>query len=344
MRERINSVLFSCKKLYNKFMSNHNNDKETMSLNKESFDGDQDFRSFINAADSTNDYQKKIELYTNALLSTNETVLVEEALYKRGTARLEHATAFHDFEEAIRDLLAGAGPEYGKVDNTIFRKVGILVQGCVGDLDLFSPQAKNCTKWYQLGIDFGDLESYYYLGYYHYDKYQGDRDKGIALFKEGIAKGDPSGKCLLQLGEAYEIGKGVEKDIGEAERLYIQALNEGHVRAYYSLGLLESRLKNDKKAHNLYTEGAKRGDGMCMVGLAEELYHTKLEEAQKLYIKAGETGQVDCLQFAAMTYKDLGNFEMCKKYYLDSYRNGQTVFMIIPSDRELVFPHIKFKD
>ena len=312
---------------------------------KDTIDKCQNANIIIMYADALTDYDKKIEYYTKAVLNTHEDALLSEAFFKRGSLKLEYATKFIDFKDAMADLICGGGSQnYGKIDNTIFRKVGILVQGGVGSLDLFGTHTKNCAKWYQLGIDYGDAESYYYLGYYHYDMYQGDKAKGVELFKEGIKRGDKSGKCLLKLGEAYELGLGTEKNIGEAEKLYYQTLNEGHARAYYSLGLMASRANNKTKAHNLYQEGAKRGDGMCMVGLAEEIYHTNLEEAQKLYIKAAETGQVDCLVYGAMTYKDIGNLEMCKKYYLDCYRNGQTVFMVIESDRELVFPGVKFEE
>ena len=325
-------------------MNYRKNGKDELNLNSEIIVDNNDARTLIDSADSTNDYQKKIKLYTDAVLSTNESRFVEEAFYKRGTAKLKHASTFKEFQDAMTDLLAGAGPHYGKIDNTIFRKVGILVQGRVGDLDLYGSKADNCTKWYQLGIDNGDLESYYYLGFYHYDSYKGNKDKGVSLFKQGIEKGDKSGKCMLKLGEAYEIGHGVEKSISKAEKLYFQALNAGNMRAYYYLGLMASRLDQHKKSHNYYLEGARRGDGMCMVGLAEELFHSDLDSAQKYYIKAGETGQEDCLTYAAMTYKDLGNLEMCKKFYLDSYRHGQTIFMVIDSDRELVFPGVKFID
>ena len=302
-----------------------------------------DAKTIIHFADLLTDYEQKIKYYTKALLHASEDVLASEVLYKRGTTKLEHATTFAEFESAMQDLLAGGGsPEYGKIDNTIFRKVGVLVQGAVGSLDIYGSQANNCTKWYQLGIDHGDVESYYYLGFYHYDKYEGDKAKGVALFKEGIKKGDKTGKCLLKLGEAYELGLGVSKNLTEAENLYNQALSEGHARAYYYLGLMAARANNNQHAHNLYQEGANCGDGMCMVALAEELFHTNLEEAHKLYIKAGETGQEDCLVFAAMTYYDIGNLEMCKKYYLDCYRHGQTTFMVVDQDRELVFPGVKF--
>ena len=128
-------------------MKNRNNDKEIVSHNREIFDGEQDARSFISAADSASDLQEKIDLYTNALLSTSDIALEEEALFKRGSVKLEHASTFKDFDDAMKDLLAGAGPEYGRVDNTIFRKVGILVQGGVGETDLFTSSTEYCTKW-----------------------------------------------------------------------------------------------------------------------------------------------------------------------------------------------------
>ena len=87
------------------------------------------------------------------------------------------------------------------------------------------------------GRDVPDAEALFRAGYrlaFSRPRVRNAHQRAVSCWKRAAARGHR--RALFYLGSAYEHGKGVRRDIGEAMRFYRQAAVRGHAVAQYNLG------------------------------------------------------------------------------------------------------------
>ena len=87
---------------------------------------------------------------------------------------------------------------------------------------------------------------------------KGDFTTAIHLWQGPAAKGDPDG--LYDLGEAYQLGRGVPQDLAKAEALFGRAAAKGHLQAADNYGLLLFQRGQHAQAMPYIRAAADRGD------------------------------------------------------------------------------------
>jgi len=97
----------------------------------------------------------------------------------------------------------------------------------------------------------------------------------ISDIKTKAAAGDASAE--YELGRAYEMGKGVGQDAGQAAAWYSKAAEQGNAKAQDSLGVLywlgEGVDKDKKAAVEWYRKSARQGDANAMFNLGAAYYN-----------------------------------------------------------------------
>ncbi|AFN35762.1 tetratricopeptide repeat protein [Taylorella equigenitalis] len=129
-------------------------------------------------------------------------------------------------------------------------------------------------------------------------------DLDIATLEQNAAEGDA--RSQFKLGEAYEFGKGVEKNPEKAFELYSKAANHGYRAAQTNLGFLYDTGTGTKQdfdaAMNWYKAAANQGDLAAMYNIG-------------LLYEAGRGVKKD-IDTAKMWYKkacDLDDQDSCNK-------------------------------
>ena len=82
-------------------------------------------------------------------------------------------------------------------------------------------------EWFTKSAEKGDAGAQYEAGAMHYDK--GRHEEAFKWFTKSAAQGDTD--AITNLGECYEKGEGVMKDIPEAFKLYAKAAEKGDAEA-----------------------------------------------------------------------------------------------------------------
>ncbi len=97
---------------------------------------------------------------------------------------------------------------------------------------------------------------------------RGDFQTAIREWKGPAAKGDADAQ--FNLGQAYKLGRGVERDLAKAEELFGQAAARGHLQAADNYGLLLFQRGNRTKAMPFIHAASDRGDprAQYVLGLA----------------------------------------------------------------------------
>ncbi|MCA8834491.1 MAG: sel1 repeat family protein [Proteobacteria bacterium] len=111
-----------------------------------------------------------------------------------------------------------------------------------------------------------DLEAMLILGFMFETGQQGipqDYSEAFKWYQRSARGNDVRG--LFNYGRMYYEGFHTPKDYREAEKLFIQATEKGHMEAYYYLGMiyergvLDSRKENPVLAHMCYNLAASKG-------------------------------------------------------------------------------------
>ena len=157
------------------------------------------------------------------------------------------------------------------------------------------------------------------------------QDYAIALKElEPLAK-EGNADATNMLGQMYENGWGVTKDVERAKRLYTQGANVGHLESVNSL----RALKNKEYQVELKTvvPAAESGDAHAMNRLGEMNefgYGLKRNpvDAFNWYSKAAEAGLVAALHNIGRSY-NFGtgveqNFAEAERWYLEAAKKGHT--------------------
>ena len=93
-------------------------------------------------------------------------------------------------------------------------------------------------EWFTKSAEKGVARAKYEAGAIHYD--EGRYEEAFQWFTKSAAQGDTD--ATLDLGECYEKGNGVKKDISEALKLYGKAIEKGHAEAKENLRRLVDAL------------------------------------------------------------------------------------------------------
>ncbi|QZA78200.1 sel1 repeat family protein [Deefgea tanakiae] len=113
-----------------------------------------------------------------------------------------------------------------------------------------------------------------YAGY-NYKAVQTDYSLALKWLSKAASKGLV--EATYELGQLYEYGNGVRKNVSEARRLYIKAAEQGNTNAMNSLGklyIMGSGVPiNYSKAASWNLKGAELGDPWCLLSLSS-LYDT----------------------------------------------------------------------
>jgi len=96
----------------------------------------------------------------------------------------------------------------------------------------------------------------------------GEYAKAVAEWRAPAAKGDAD--ALFNLAQAYRLGRGVEEDLKQAEKLYQSAAALGHSKAADNYGLLLFQDGRRAQAMPYVTSAAERGDprAQYLLGIA----------------------------------------------------------------------------
>lgn len=97
---------------------------------------------------------------------------------------------------------------------------------------------------------------------------RGDYPAAVAQWQEPADKGDPD--ALFNMGQAYKLGRGVQRDLAKAEDYYRKAADKGHVRAADNYGILLFQTNRQREAMPWLTAAAERGEprAMYILGIA----------------------------------------------------------------------------
>ena len=100
-----------------------------------------------------------------------------------------------------------------------------------------------------------------------------DHDKAFEVFSAAAEQGYT--RAVVLLGDCYQNGQGVEKNLSEAVKLYTQAVEKGNRLAMYNLGWCHEYGKgglsvdlNLSEARRLYRMAADKGDASAVKALA----------------------------------------------------------------------------
>ena len=93
-------------------------------------------------------------------------------------------------------------------------------------------------EWFTKSAEKDHAGAQYEAGAIHYD--EGRYEEAFQWFTKSAAQGDTD--ATLDLGECYEKGNGVKKDISEALKLYGKAIEKGHAEAKENLRRLVDAL------------------------------------------------------------------------------------------------------
>ena len=114
-------------------------------------------------------------------------------------------------------------------------------------------------------MDKGITEAYYFLGCQYAQGEYGlpqDHQKANELYLKGGELGSANG--YYNLGNSYDVGRGVAIDKKKAIHYWELAAMNGHIKARYNLGCLEGNSGNHRRAMKHFKMSAKAGDEMSL--------------------------------------------------------------------------------
>lgn len=139
-------------------------------------------------------------------------------------------------------------------------------------------QFQNAVEFLKEGSSQGDERCDYYLAVLMLSgKLDGERDPKAASvwLRNAATAGHPDAQ--LNLGQLYEVGDGVDRDLAQAVEWYIKAAEAGLPAGQAQLGVLYEAGRGVEQdtasAIKLYRKAAKRGDPMGQAALGAAYFH-----------------------------------------------------------------------
>ncbi|MDZ4796203.1 MAG: AAA family ATPase, partial [Bacteroidota bacterium] len=164
-----------------------------------------------------------------------------------------------------------------------------------------------------------ETAAFYGKGYMYYEKK--DINNAEKYYLMAVEKGNAS--AMYNLGNLYSIEK---KDIAGTEKNYLMAVEKGHVGAMYNLGNLYKNAKKDiAGAEKYYLMAVEKGhaDAMCNLGTLYRATKKDIAGAEKYYLMAVEKGHADAMFNLAVLYmKEKKDSAGAEKYYLMAVEKG----------------------
>ena len=99
----------------------------------------------------------------------------------------------------------------------------------------------------------------------------GDYAAAVEIWRPFAQAGDPD--ALFNLGQAYKLGRGVPKDLGQARNYYRQAANRGSLPGQANLGILLFQAGEKPEAIRWLRQAADRGEVRAQYVLGVALYN-----------------------------------------------------------------------
>ncbi|HGM9948735.1 TPA: tetratricopeptide repeat protein [Providencia rettgeri] len=181
---------------------------------------------------------------------------------------------------------------------------------------------------YQKAAKLGSSSADYNLGILY--KYKNDYIKAREMFEIAI-KDHNSSNAMMSLGDLYSDGRGVEKNIELAEKLYKESIQAGNDFAITRLGNLYSDLEHYDKAIKCYELAIKKGDPAAMNSMGLLYQHgfgvkRDINKAVKLYQDASNhEGFGGLINLGLMYEEGLGvpqDYEKAIELYKRAYQLG----------------------
>lgn len=99
----------------------------------------------------------------------------------------------------------------------------------------------------------------------------GNHQRAVEIWRPLAMRGDPD--AAFNLGQAYRLGRGVPPNMAEAQRLFEQAANKGHVEAQTNLGLILFSNGERASAIRWLREAAKGNEPRAMLVYGTALFN-----------------------------------------------------------------------
>ena len=183
--------------------------------------------------------------------------------------------------------------------------------------DFGKPDMTMALKWMQKAAKLGDATAMNIVGMMYRDGDVGkvDLGKSIDWFKRAANCEIPNADAMCNLGEAYLEGKGVEKDVKEAEKWYRKAADTGESDAEAVLGTKyyngDFGEPNYTKAKKWWERAGEHGDSAAMFNLATSY-------------RDGDFGEKDIKQWIYWVERSIakGNVKAMEEYAMYLFENG----------------------
>ena len=182
---------------------------------------------------------------------------------EKGDARSQHSLAARferekKYDEAVKWYTAAAAQGYGPSQMNLAQ----MYENGIG----VRRSSAEAIRWYRKAVEVGDGESRWQLANLYAAK--GSYAEAVPLYNRSIEHDDY--RAMLQLGEMYEHGRGVKKDMDEAVRLYERAADrspwaQAKLGALYSGG--HGVPKDEAKALAYTERAAQTGEGTAQASL-----------------------------------------------------------------------------
>ena len=143
-------------------------------------------------------------------------------------------------------------------------------------------------------------------------------EENISISIEELLKLAQDGNTLamLKLGESYQYGKGIPKDLDKAKEWYEKAAEKGNVDAMVNLGALYYEQRDKTKTIEWYEKAAEKGNDWAMFSLGV-LYSKQRDYAKAIEWseKAVEKGNGMAILFLGELYSEQGDYAKAIEWY-----------------------------
>lgn len=111
----------------------------------------------------------------------------------------------------------------------------------------------------------------------------------------------------------------------EAEKLYLEAINKGHISALHGIAILYRKQGKLIEAEHYFLQAIAKGQMKAYNNLAI-LYEdmVKNDQAEQFYLAAVRTGSIRALYNLAIFYKNQGKEDAAEYYFLQAIEKGDT--------------------
>lgn len=117
----------------------------------------------------------------------------------------------------------------------------------------------------------------------------------------------------LEDGNFYYQNRNYEK----AEQLYLKAIQNGNIFAFFYLGNLYKEQKKYDKAEQMHLKAIQNGVPQAFINLANLYYNQKkYDKAEQLYLKAIEKEVLDGYNNLGVLYLEQGKYDKAKNLFL----------------------------